>query len=55
MEHDQGWKRYRVEKYKIYNEIRDRDRRKKETKEERRVRRNIRWKMAREETSIEEL
>jgi len=41
-----GWKPYGGSKSKISDEITDRDRRKHETKEERRLRRNIRAQMA---------
>ena len=46
MEKYPGWKPYGGSKSKISDEITDRDRRKHETKEERRLRRNIRAQMA---------
>ncbi|MEG0809457.1 MAG: DUF658 family protein [Carnobacterium sp.] len=46
MEKYPGWKPYGGSKSKISDEITDRDRRKNETKEERRLRRNIRAQMA---------
>ena len=50
-----GWKPYGGSKSKTSDEITDRDRRKHETKEERRLRRNIRAQMAIENSRKEEL
>lgn len=55
MEKYPGWKPYGGSKSKISDEITDRDRRKHETKEERRLRRNIRAQMAIENSRKEEL
>ena len=55
MEKYPGWKPYGGLKSKISDEITDRDRRKHETKEERRLRRNIRAQMAIEAARKEEL
>lgn len=50
-----GWKPYGGSKYKLSDEITDRDRRKHETKEEHRLQRNIRAQMAIEAARKEEL
>ena len=55
MEKYPGWNPYSGSKSKISDEITDRDRRKHETKEERRLRRNIRAQMAIENSRKEEL